>query len=281
MGNAKKVKHRNNLILYAVIRWRRPVRKRRPRTSTTDIWIYRLLRACRINCSLREVIRRRYPKESYVYGDISSATEFGIKGALEVMQRIDQSETSRRSILDDKAKWLFALASALLTVLTGIMTRLPFWAGFLGVLAVIPLLLTGMLLLWYFGINNRSVPDISDKLLSYPTEIAIRRIILRNWSSTVAYNAANNSFHVDLYRAARRLVSVAYILVSLTAVLAFLASTKKNNILEEVRGNPELTELLRGPAGVQGPAGPKGPQGEMGPTGLPGVGSCEVDAGSF
>ena len=244
--------------------------------------IYRLLRICHVECSIREVVRRTYPRSSRtLLPTLDGATTSGLKFGCELAVRLEQAETARRGAIDDKAKWLFAVTSLLLTVLIGVLTKLPTYRVFIGVLAVVPLFLTGVLLIWYFGVGTGSSVIVSKSLVEAPDEDTARRVLLRATASSVAWNAARTDFQVDVFRAAARLVAVAIALVAATATLALARSQPSSEeFVTRLLVDPKLGALLRGPPCPVGPSGYAGPPGEPGAAGPLGACRCDLVPGN-
>lgn len=251
--------------------------------SFFDYATHSLLWLCRIDCTANEVRDGRYPRETQPL-DRQKATDEGAKEALALAIRLEQGEHARRTMVQDKAKWLFTLAAGLLTIFTGMLVRRPTWYGVLGVVLVaLPLLFATLLLLRFFGIERRSTPVVDAALLG-ATGKAAQLESLESHLVASAFNSGATDFLVDLYRASRRLAAVALCGVVALAV-ATVAAPTSNSLVEEVRGNPDLVRLLRGPEGPQGPQGaagangPVGPQGQTGPSGPAGACGCTAADG--
>jgi hypothetical protein len=244
--------------------------------SLLDHAAHGLLWLCRIDCTADEVRDGRYPRKTQPLNR-EGATKDGATEALALAVRLEQGEQARRTMVQDKAKWLFTLAAGLLTLFSGMLVRRPTWYGVVGVVLVaLPLLLATLLLIRFFGTERRSTPEVDQALLTAVGEKA-QLESLDSHLLALAYNAGATDFLVDLYRASRRLAAVALCGVSMLAVATVVAPTS-NSLVEEVRGNPDLVRLLRGPEGPQGDAGALGPVGAQGPAGPAGptgqAGSC-------
>lgn len=253
--------------------------KKEPPPSFLDRATHRLLRVCSIDCSADEVRDGRYPRKRDPLGR-DNTTDDGAREALALSIRLEQGELARRTMVQDKAKWLFTLAAGLLTLFTGMLVRRPLWLGVIGVLVVaLPLLLATLLLLRFFGTERRSTPAIDAVLLGAIGKEAMLES-LESQLIALAFNSGATDFLVDLYRASRRLTAIALCGVVAIAIGAVAAPTS-SSLVEELRSNQELARSVRGlegPQGAQGnpgALGPAGPPGPIGPTGSSGpAGAC-------
>ena len=78
---------------------------------------------------------------------------------------------------------------------------------------------------------------------------------------------------VDLYKVARFFFLSSFTLIVILFSISFVSSSARSDaseIIRQLRSDPELIELLRGPKGGQGGQGNKGDQGERGPQGQKG-----------
>ena len=253
--------------------------------SLLDYLARGLLWACRIDCTAAELHEGRYPHKRWPL-DREKAKDDGVREALALAIRLEEGEQARRMLVQDKAKWLFALAASLLTLFSGLLVGRPNWLIVLGVICVaLPLLFAILLLLRFFGIELQSTPIIDSALLG-ATGIAAQIELLDSYLVSLPFNSGVTELLIDLYRASRRLSAVALCGVILVAI-ATVAVPMRNSLVEEIRGNADLVRLLRGPEGPQGTQGipgARGPAGAQGETGLRGPeGSCPcapaLDAG--
>jgi len=235
--------------------------------------VLRLLHVCGIDCTSEEVGRRRYTSTTAKVSIPSAkdCTPQGVKCAADLALRLEEAEQRRRDAVDDKAKWLFGLASGLLTILTAILSQAPLWIGIFGLVAVVSLVLVVLLLIWYFGITSRSIPSIDPSLVQSGDDKSAQYEVLTNIVAATRWNSGVTDFHVDVYRAARRLAAVALALVAAMALAGFIAARFQERITAvEIRGTTQLAGMLRclpGPSGPRGEQGPKGDTGEVGPVG--------------
>jgi hypothetical protein len=253
------------------------------KASFFDRLTHRLMRMCDVDCSLDEVREGVYPRRKTVVSR-ETASDEGAREALALAIRLDLGEQARRLMVQDKAKWLFTLAAGVLTLFSGMLARRPVWFSALGVaLVAVPLLMVVLLLVRFFGTERRSMPAIDDALLSATGKGALLESLESQLAAT-EFNARATDFLVDLYRASRRLAAVALSGIVVVVMVIVVAPTS-NSLVEELRGNPDLVRLLRGPEGAPGPRGLEGGLGPVGPRGPPGDRGppasclCVADAG--
>jgi hypothetical protein len=267
----------------------RPVGRARgtEKLSLPDRLTHRMLRLCLIDCTIGEVREQRYPRSVDAIDHVA-ATDEGVKEALFVAIRNELSEQARRTAVQDKAKWLFTLAAGLITLFSGVLAERPTWFSALGFVFVgLPLVIATLLLLRFFGVGRYSVPVVDSALLTAVTSKEAQIESLEGLLLAQSYNAGAIDYLVDLYRVSQRLVAVAVSLVVALAVATILVPSS-SSLVKEIRGNPDLVRLLRGPEGQPGPGGipgpsgtpgVTGPQGPPGPPGMPGVAGPQGPAG--
>jgi hypothetical protein len=131
-------------------------------------------------------------------------------------------------------------------------------------------LLTGWLLLEFFGLSWGGFPKLTQELVD-SDEAKQRATLIEDYTGAAHFGHLRTDYMVQVLTAARRAIGVALLsVVSITLVSAATRTrTRPTNadVIRELRRDPELIELLRGPAGTAGPAGPAGPVGPVGPAG--------------
>jgi hypothetical protein len=249
--------------------------------------VHKLMRCCFVECSSDEVREGRHLGRAAPLSGFA-ASDASIKTCLETASRMETGENTRRQTIDDKAKWMFAVATAILTITVGIVTRqsgVPVIV--IGFAAISLLAVAAMLLLWYFGLRGYSHAVVDQDLLTASSELGAQRQLLDSLLTAVEWNTARNAFVADVYRAVRRLVVLSLLFVVAMAPIGLLFGNEKDEseaIIKRLRGTPDLVRLLQGPPGPQGPTGaqgkdgPAGPRGDIGPIGLRGpeglTGAC-------
>jgi hypothetical protein len=191
-------------------------------------------------------------------------------------------ERNRRESLDKKVSWLLTLSGILIPLSVKLIitssSQLPRWFHFPALLLVTgSLLLTAVLLLEYLAVGTFSQPIVDEPLLK-ANESERKCIVLNSYIDATRVNQDTNHYLVDLYRAARRMFSAALTAVALLGLVAAAlltwgsTSQLEDRLIQKLRSEPKLIDLLRGPVGPVGPQGPRGQRGEVGPRGERGEG---------
>jgi len=184
--------------------------------------------------------------------------------AFEQGKAAQEEEVARRAIVDDKSKVLLTISTLLLAGNAALLPHLhPRW---IGIMPLLPIMAAVFLILMYFrtsvvAVVNRNSVDWSDD----PAKI--KRMFAKEQFKCAADMELSNSFRVGIHRAARRAVILALFLVIPAVASAVFTATDEESLINEVKSNAELRQLLQGPAGAVGPAGPAGEQGSAGPPG--------------
>lgn len=197
----------------------------------------------------------------------------------------------RRTTVSEKCKTLLTIGSLVFAAVT---ILLPKWVTLDGlaqrglfVLAMLALLNSVVLLLVFIDIGGEKVVSFGNNEAGHDAA-TLKGGLVNQYMDCVRSIDSRTDYLVDVYRTARFFLSSAIAIVVLLFVIqvATARSSNASDIIRELRSNPELIELLRGPKGesgpsgergltgpqgATGPAGPPGPQGERGPRGEPGT----------
>lgn len=238
--------------------------------------VWSLLRFCGIDLTPQEARQRRYENPEDTTNlepqDIGDATTIE-----DLVKELFKNERDRREALDKKVSWLLTLSGILVPLSVNLVItsagQLPLWFYFLALLFVtVPLLLSAVLLIEYFGVGNFSLPSIDEALL-VTDSVDRKRIVLKSYLDATKFNGVTNHYLVDLYRAARRMFLAALTAIAVLGLVAICLLTWGNparledRIIRNLRADPQMIELLRGPAGKTGPPGPRGERGDQGERG--------------
>jgi len=244
---------------------------REPKPTFVSVASWLLLRLLRIECTLVEVVRRRYDAGDAPL-DLSTAGEDRLKQLAESLGAASASEAERRSAVDDKVKALLTLTTLVLTATVAFSPKLP-WPG----LALVPLglfLVNLLLLTEYLGVGTQAVPSPTQEDVAAPTSVDLLKHRIAEMQKAQAHNEGSTNFLVDVFRAARRAFALAMCAAVVVAAVAILfGEGAEDRLAEKLRAHSELARMLQGPPGAQGPqgvAGPTGPAGPAGPRGPPG-----------
>lgn len=176
----------------------------------------------------------------------------------------------RRDAIADKCKTLLTVSSLFLAVSGALLTKAlaegTLFAKLLSGLSVILFLLAIVLLLVFFSVRpamEMSIDHEEAKMDSRALKIRLAESNLQCWEDT----NRRNDYLVELFLLVRFYVFGA-ILVASTVFFVIYGhgqSTRQNKALvDALRGDSELTDRLRGPAGKPGQQGDKGPRGKDG-----------------
>jgi hypothetical protein len=104
------------------------------------------------------------------------------------------------------------------------------------------------------------------------TSFSVKRRRAHVYLECIVDHYNNNSEKLNelgvVHEALRNFLGGVVLLASILTILTLIQrSPTKSTIVEQIRSNPDLIELLRGPRGPQGPGGPPGPTGPIGPPG--------------
>jgi len=135
---------------------------------------------------------------------------------------------------------------------------------------------SALLLMGYLVVGKGMVPRLNPEEAAFD-EARLRRQLILDALRSARYVESSTSFLVDIYRAAFRALLVGLGFLSIIAIMAYFPTGEPmRDLVRQLRGDPDLVRLLRGPEGPQGPAGPAGapgpagPRGPQGPRGLAG-----------
>ena len=242
--------------------------------------IWGLLRVCGIDLTLAEVKQGRYDAKNPL-AEVRSddwKTSSTIKDLIKAQY---DSAKALREAVDKKIGWLLALTGVLIPLSLNLILvgagKMPNLFYFVALLFVTsPLLLTAVLLLQYLSVGWWSQPELDSDLLA-AAELVQNGRVLQDYASATHFNECVNRYLVDVYRAARRMFFVSLVFITFTGWLVaswltwIAPGTYEKRLIRELRSDPELLNLLKGPAGPTGPRGLSGPKGDRGPEGAMGA----------
>jgi len=225
-----------------------------------------LLRLFFIDCSLEEVRERRYiaaPNEAAVAPgmmDVEDSNDF-LSLAKEVF---DQSE-KRRATIDDKCKTVLTISSISMAIIAALLPRLPL--PYLGIIPLIFIFASAFLVLVHLNVSRFRYPKLDAEHARLDAATRRRRRIA-DYLKDARWNDSVINFHVDVYRASNRALRLGLLILMLLAVVGgIVGSTTEERVIQMLRAEPKMIQLLQGPKGDPGPAGPKGEIGPPGPKG--------------
>ncbi len=225
---------------------------------------------------------RVYGKE-IAYGDVKAGTfesrrpsPLSLEDAQDVESLLDMSKESlanaekRRTVITDKCKTLLTLGSLLLGVI-GLL--LPKYLAFdsllmrgLSVVAIAILFNAIVLLLMFFDVGQDMEVSLEQADIALDKTNLKKSRLNRHLKCTAA-SENRTDYLVELYRAARFCLLSALTIVAglvLASVMMNSPADQTQRIVRELRSDPALINLLRGPKGDDGKTGNQGNQGLAG-----------------
>jgi hypothetical protein len=180
---------------------------------------------------------------------------------------------ARRALIDEKIKTLLTLTTVIVGIFSVVLTK------FASLLTALPpmvlLLLVVLIVAEYYSISFSGFPAVIPDLLSITDDDAFNRALAEQYLRANRFNDARVDYLAALYMLARRTFFFGLFLVAVVGLGAAATSkaddeSLKQSLVTELRSDPTLIELLRGPQGPSGAKGEQGDQGERGPPGLAG-----------
>jgi len=238
-----------------------------------DRLTYAAIRLYGIECTLAEVEARAYRTGLQPVLNLDDAKD--LDGLLAAAKDRHKEAIDRRGFVSDKAKTLITLNSALLALLAAFLPKVTdfdsLWASlvfFGGVL----LLLKALLVMWvYFDIKSETVMVLGQEDVGLDKDNLKKSLI--NSYLCCQYATDNvTDYLADLYKTARFLFLTGFMLVFVifsTNYFTRSPTTDAEKVIQQLRADPKLIELLRGPKGEQGDRGERGESGAKGEAALP------------
>jgi hypothetical protein len=160
--------------------------------------------------------------------------------------------------------------SATLTSLSliGFPSSASFYVAFVGTALVF--IFTLWFLFAFLAVGTSAVPRLDQDFLDSNKDEK-RAELVESFISATEQNDLRNNFLVDVYKSGRKLCALSLFGALLLVTMAvFSRSGREERLVQKLRSDPHLIDLLRGPSGPQGPQGPPGPRGEKGEKGVTG-----------
>jgi len=224
--------------------------------------------------SMRQVREQRIGGGHRVNLDLSQASD--LDELLALAQDCVASTERRRDAILDKCKSLVGFASILLALIGALLPKaLVFdsrWKTWLAFVAVLALLNVITLLLTFLSVNIE--PQIA--LLQSEAALSsddLRKSFINSYLQIAAAMDRRTDYLVELYKVARFFFCAAFAPVVVLFSVGFLSGSmadQSERIVREIRSDPGLISMLRGPSGADGKPGRDGIPGKDGQDGKPG-----------
>jgi hypothetical protein len=219
---------------------------------------------------------RIYGKE-IAYGDVKAGTfasrnpaPLNLEEAKDLDTLLDMSKEGlgntekRRNVVTDKCKTLLTLGSLLLGVVGLLLPKyLAFdsiWLRAFSVFAIALLFNAIVVLLMYFDVGHDMEVSLGQSDIPLD-DTNLKKSLLNRQLRCTAASENRTDYLVELYRAARFCFLSALTTIAGLVLFSLLMSSpadQTERIVREIRADPTLTNLLRGPKGEEGQKGDRG-----------------------
>jgi hypothetical protein len=224
-----------------------------------------------------DVQRGAYARNPHKNRDLDKAQE--LDDLVSASKECYENATSRRTAVTDKCKTLLTMSSLLLGLIGILLPKsLAFdatWMRVVCFIAALALLNTVSLLLIFFDVGRETEMSLDQDDVDLDADNYKKSIINMYLRCQVDTDNRTN-YLVDLYRSARFFFLLAFSAVVILFSIQFVSSSPKDQteqIIQRLRSDPQLIDLLRGPKGEKGDEGGQGVQG------IPGTAGAKGDPG--
>ncbi len=223
------------------------------------------------DCTLADVQRGRYDHAQHQNRNLDNAKD--LDALLATAKDCFKAATDRRNLVTDKCKTLLTLSSFILTV-SGLFLPKAFdfdawWMRASFFAAGLLLLNAVTLLLVYFGVGTETTICLHQADVELDKDNLKKSLINLYLNSQV--DADNRSdYLLDIYKVARFFSLFAFFIILVLLSVHFFSrssSTDAEKIVQQLRSDPKLIDLLRGPKGDKGDKGDQGQHGLKGEKG--------------
>ena len=234
-----------------------------------DVFTYLSIRLYGIeDCSLTDIRAGRYDNSSGEPRNLDKAKD--LDSLLAESKECLSIAGERRQVVTDKCKTLLTLGSLLLAIIGALLPKSfafdSLWLRLFCFMAILCLLNTVILLLVYFAVGTEQTVSLSQAELELESDNLKKSLINQHFTCESATDNRTD-YLADIYKVARFFFMFAFfIIVGLFAVNYFSRANENDTkkLVEELRANPDLVNVLRGPKGDKGD---KGDHGDVGPKG--------------
>jgi hypothetical protein len=237
-----------------------------------------------IECTFADVKARRYDLNQHVSLNLDGA--HNLDTLLNTAKQRFTDAIDRRSFVTDKVKTLLTMTSAFLAILAAFLpkaTESDSWSIKSPLVVGVLLLVNALLVLWtYFDIKQETVLDLTQADVRLADDV-LKKLLINDYLSSQAGTDNVTDFLADLYKTARFFFLSGFAVIFIMGLLAYSFHSPDSDTertVRQLRSDPKLVELLRGPKGDPGDQGKQGdigapgavgPQGERGPPGSQGA----------
>jgi hypothetical protein len=247
------------------------------RKNASTFVVYATLRVYGVEVSYKDVKDGTY--QTRVHNPLNLDEAGNIDALLALSEACLTKADQRRTSITDKCKTLFTFGSLLLGVIGLLLPKyLAFgslWMKGLAFAAIALLLNAIVVMLSFFDVGVEMDVSLEQDDVPLDEQNLKKSIVNRNLQCEVS-TQNRSDYLVNVYQATRFCLCSATTIVAGLVMYSLLVSNPDETperIVRELRSDPKLVELLRGPKGPQGQIGPpgvRGPVGSKGETGSPG-----------
>lgn len=220
------------------------------------------LRLYGLEVTLGDVGKGTYSTQEHTDRKLENAK--GLDALVAASRECLENANKRRAAITDKCKALLTMSSVLLALI-GFFSPKGFafdatWMRVIGCLAMLALMNTITLLLIFFGVGRDSELCLEQGDVDLDSENFKKSLINVYLQCQIGMDNRTN-YLVDLYKAARFFALLAFVIFVGLFSINFLCTSPKDQterVIRELRSDPVLVELLRGPKGDQGRTGERG-----------------------
>jgi hypothetical protein len=238
------------------------------RKFVVDCLTFVSIRIYGIECTFADVKKRAYSHARHADLNLDDAKD--LDTLLASAKDRFKDAIDRRAFVTDKAKTLITLNSALLAILAAFLPKAAdfdsvsvsvlFYGGVL-------LLLNALVIMWvYFDIKGETVLELQQTEVGLDKD-NLKKSLVNSYLQCQVGTDNVTDYLADLYKTARFLFLAGFLVVFVIFSVNYFSRSQSSDaerIIQQLRSDPKLIELLRGPRGERGD---KGEQGERGPQG--------------
>jgi hypothetical protein len=241
------------------------------RTFAMDCITFASVRLFGIECTFRDVRKRAYVEDQYHYLHLEDCKDPDT--LLSSAKERYKDAIDRRAFITDKAKTLVTLGSALLAILGAFLPKVAgFDSWFVSVLFYggVLLVLNALIVMWmYYDIKEETYVQFEQNEVGLDKD-NLKKSLINSYLRCQFDTKNTTDFLADLYKTARFYFLFGFVVIFFIFSLNYFTKPPSNEaekVIQQLRGDPKLIDLLRGPKGEKGDQGERGLQGEKGEKG--------------
>ncbi len=223
------------------------------------------------DCTFADVQGGRYEREQHQNRNLDNAKD--LDALLTTAKDCFKAAADRRNLVTDKCKTLLALTSFILAV-SGLFLPKVFefdswWMRASYFIAGLLLLNAVTMLLIYFGVGTDTTICLHQDDVNLEKD-NLKKSLINLYLNCQVDTDNRSDYLLDIYKVARFFSLFAFFIILVLLSVNFLSrssSTDAEKVVQQLRSDPSLIELLRGPKGEKGEKGDQGERGSRGEKG--------------